>query len=201
MQQDSVVIRSADKSYEEGLAFARYVDMASEGGFHKALGPRFEDVIATAFMVPNHDLTYAHTVFAERDGVIVGMVSGYTAEEHRASSDLPLKLAPGSRIRRMVGLLLLRFISRILGELDEQSYYIQFLAVDENARGRGIGTELLTYLENRAQSHGCRRFCIDVSAKNPGARRLYSRHGFEIASEWPKIPLLPRVVYRMDKVI
>ena len=37
-------------------------------------GRRFEDIIATAFMQPDHDTSYQNVTFAERDTDIVGMI-------------------------------------------------------------------------------------------------------------------------------
>ena len=81
MRPDSVIPREANPTYDDGLAYARYVDIASEGGYRFALCRRFADIIATAFTLPGHDLSYEFTVFAERDGAVVGMASGYTTEK------------------------------------------------------------------------------------------------------------------------
>ncbi len=45
------------------------------------------------------------------------------------------------------------------------------------------------------------RFSIDISARNPGAQRLYARHGLEIVYAWPRLPLFHRVVFRIGKVL
>jgi ribosomal protein S18 acetylase RimI-like enzyme len=170
-------------------------------GYKKGAPDMEQDVVSirTARQSYKEGLEFAR--YVDIAGVIVGMASGYTAEQHSESSDLPLMRASGSRFRRMIGLQLLSFISRILGDLDEHAYYVQFLAVDAAARGRGIGTKLLAFMENRSQSYCCQRLSIDVSARNTGAHRLYARRRLKIVSEWPRLPLLPRVVYRMDKVL
>jgi ribosomal protein S18 acetylase RimI-like enzyme len=201
VENDLAVIRPANQTYEDGLAFAKYVDMASEGGLRKALGYRYEDIMANAFIEPNHDLSYTYTFFAEFEGAIVGMVSGYPAKTQRVSSHFALKRAAGSRFRRMLGIVLLGFVSGVHGGLDKDAYYLQFLGVDKSARGKGIGTKLLIYMENRALADKCVHFSIDVSAKNPGAQRLYERCGMIITSEWPKPRFFPSVVYRMNKDI
>ena len=86
MDRHSTVLRAANPTFDEGLACASYLDQAAEGFFHIWLGPRAGDIIATAFAQPDHDLSYQHVPFAERDDVIVGMFLGYTAEQHRGSS-------------------------------------------------------------------------------------------------------------------
>lgn len=198
-EHNTVTIRPASASYEEGLACARYINIASEGGFRKALGKRYADIIATAFVEPDHELSWMYTVFAEQEDQIVGMTSGAPAEVQARSSTEPLKLAPGNRARRNVGIALIGMVFHVFGEMNEDSYYLQMLAVDEACRGQGIGTQLLDYMEDRARNLGCRSFVIDVSAKNTGAKRLYEGRGLTIVSMWPKSPLLPRVVCRLSK--
>ena len=95
MEKEPVILREANPTYDDGLAYARYVDVANEGGYRYALGRRYTDIVATAFTIPGHDLSYEHTVFADCHGAVVGMASGYTAEQHGRSSDLPLRKAPG----------------------------------------------------------------------------------------------------------
>ncbi len=101
MDQHSVTLRAANPTFEEGLAFARYLDEAAEGFFRFMLGRRAGHIIATAFAQPDHDLSYQYVTFSECDNVIVGMWSGYTAEPHRRSSLQPLKQAAGRRNLRM----------------------------------------------------------------------------------------------------
>jgi hypothetical protein len=46
---------------------------------HEAIGRRVVHTVAKAFTQPGHALSYQHTIFAERDGAIVGMISGQVA--------------------------------------------------------------------------------------------------------------------------
>ena len=90
-----IELRPAEPSCEEGRAFARYLDTAAEGFFGFMLGPRSADILAQAFLAPGHDLSHQNVTFAERDGDIVGMVSGYSAMQHRRSTTRPLERAAG----------------------------------------------------------------------------------------------------------
>ncbi len=97
MDRQSIVLRAANPTFDEGLAFARYQDKAAEGFMRFMLGRRAAHIIATAFAQPDHDLSYQNVTFAESDNVIVGMTLGYTAEQHRRSSHQPLMRAAGRR--------------------------------------------------------------------------------------------------------
>ncbi len=101
MDQHSVTLRAANPTFDEGLAFARYADEVAEGFFGLMLGRRVAEILAAAYIQPDHDLSYQNVTFAERENVIVGMLSGYTAEQHRRSSRQPLKQAAGRRNLRM----------------------------------------------------------------------------------------------------
>jgi GNAT superfamily N-acetyltransferase len=93
MSQHPVALRAANPTFEDGHACARYADVASEGFMRVMFGRRFEDIIATAFIQPDHDLSYQNVIFAERDDAIVGMTLMDDFEEQaRASGSTRLSL-------------------------------------------------------------------------------------------------------------
>ncbi len=203
MDRHSIVLRVAKPTFDEGLAFARYLDEAAEGFFRFMLGRRVGHIIATAFVQPNHDLSYQNVTFAERDTVIVGMVSGYTAEQHRRSSRQSLKQAAGRRHLRMrIVLILFAPLMRILDSIADGDFYLQAIAVDKELHGDGVGSVLMDCFEERARASGSTRLSLDVSAKNEGARRFYERRGMTVASQWPKrLPIPGLRFYRMTKTL
>ena len=202
MDQQSIILRSAKPIFDEGLMYARYLDEAAEGFFRFMLGRRVADIIATAYTQPDHDFSYQNVTFAEHDEVIVGMVSGYTAEQHRRFSEQPLKQAAGNRALRMrVVRILLAPLWRILNTLADGDFYLQAIAVDKELRGEGVGSTLIDSIEDRARATGSTRLSLDVSAKNESARRLYERRGMTVESGWPKLFFIPRLFVRMAKLL
>jgi ribosomal protein S18 acetylase RimI-like enzyme len=203
MDLESIVLRAAKPTFEEGLVFARYLDEAAEGFFRFMLGRRAEQIIATAFTQPDHDLSYQNVTFAEYDNVIVGMGAGYTAEKHRRSSRQPLRQAAGRRSLRMrIVLVLFAPLMRIIDSIADDDFYVQAIAVDKELRGGGVGSVLMDFFQERARASGSTRLCLDVSAKNEGARRFYERRGMTIESQWPKrLPIRALKFYRMTKVL
>ena len=93
MDQHSTTLRAAKPTLEEGFVFALYVEQAAEGFFRFMFGPRFAGILAKAYTKPGHDLSFQNVIFAEQGNVIVGMASGFTAEQHRQSSEKPLRQA------------------------------------------------------------------------------------------------------------
>ena len=201
MDRHSIVLRAANPTFDEGLAFARYVDEAAEGFFRFMLGRRAGHIIATAFDRPDHDLSYQHVTFAERDNVIVGMFAAYTAEQHRRSSRQPLKQAAGRRnIQMRIVMILFAPLMRITDSIPDGDFYLQFIAVDKALRGDGVGSVLMDSFEERARASRSTRLALDVSARNEGARRFYERRGWNVESQWPKRLALPGLkFYRMTK--
>lgn len=203
MNTQSLVYRAAKPTFEEGLVFARYLNEVAEGFIQLMYGRRFADIIATAYGHPGHDYSFKNVTFVEREYGIVGMAVGYTAEQHRCSSDQPLKRAPGySAVRRATVGVLCAPLLRILDTLADGDFYLLSIAVDDDMRGEGVGSALIDSIEDRARASGSRRLSLDVSAKNEGARRLYERRGMTVESQWPKRLVIPGLkLLRMTKTL
>ncbi len=203
MNEHSIKIRAAVATIDEGLAFARYVNVASEGFFSFMLGARAEQIVADAYVHPDHDLSWQYVHFAEREGVIVGMYLAYTAEQHgRASRDVLLQAAGSSKLRLRVVNFLFAPMMRITSTIGASDFYLQFIAVDEKARGEGVGSILMDSFEGQAHAFGAARIALDVSASNAGAVRFYTGRGMHIESQWPRRLRVPGLkFYRMVKVL
>ena len=201
MSKPSIILRPAQPSIDEGLEYARYLDVAAEGFFRFMLGRRATEIIGKAYTQTGHNYSYENVLFAEQDNRIVGMASGFTAEQHRSFSDQPLKQAAGSQAFRMrVVKTLLAPMMRILNTLADGDFYVLSLATDEELRGAGMGSALMDAMEERGVASGSSRLALDVSASNAGARRLYERRGMKVESQWPKRIVIPGMrFYRMTK--
>jgi len=200
MDAESIRVRSAKPTVEDGLRFAHFAEMASKGQYRLLLGRRATEILATAFSKPNHDLSYEHTVFAECDGEVLGMTSGYTARQHRRASDKPLKqVAEHSALRMAVTFFVASPVLRFLHTYADGDFYVQFLAVDERHREKGIGSRLLRALEDRARDSASTRLVIDVVNRNVVARRLYRHYGFTPIDRWPRTRLVRPTLLRMVK--
>ena len=200
IDRQSVLLRPAKPELNEGLQFAKYIDQAAEGFFQVLLGRESENIIASAFMEPGHTLSYENVVFAEIDSKIVGMTSTFSEKQKRVFSEEPLRSsAKRSVIRMKLVRVLFAPLWRILETIPEGDFYVQGIAIDPDHRGAGIGSFLMSDIENRAKASGSSRLSLDVSAKNEGAKRLYKRLGMVESSQWPGSKFLPTVLIRMAK--
>ena len=200
-ERDSITLREARPTLDEGLKFARYLDVASEGFFRFMLGRRMVEIVAEAYLQPGNDFSYHNVIFAEKAGSVVGMASGYTGEQHGLHTSTPFEVMVGSLpFRAKVIAFLFAPLFHVLDSIPEGDFYLQSIGVDDDFRGQGIGSILLDAVEERAFFRGANRLSLDVSGKNPGARRLYERRGMRVESRWPKHLWIPGIrLLRMAK--
>lgn len=195
MTATSPTLRPARPSLDEGVAFAGFLDTAADGFFRAMLGRHVKRIIAASYLEPGHDLSHEHVTFAVRGRQIVGMACGYTAEEHRRSSDDALTRAAGTArsLRMAVIAFLGRPVLRFLDHVSNGDFYLQAVAVDDDQRGQGIGSLLIDHMEATARAEGCSRIVLDVAADNDGARRLYESRGMTVEAESRHPPFMPNM--------
>ena len=199
--KSEIVIRPANPTFEEGLAYAKFLDQAADGFIRFMLGAKFADVIADTFATPAHDFSFENVLVAERDAVIIGTAAGYTAQQHFNCSDEVLRKARGfSALRMSLIQMVAGSLWRFLNATENGDFYLQSIAVASECRGEGIGSMLIDAMEERANGTDATRFVLDVAAKNERARRLYKRRGMTVAARWPSRFPIPRFrVLRMAK--
>jgi ribosomal protein S18 acetylase RimI-like enzyme len=66
---------------------------------------------------------------------------------------------------------------------EKGALYIQKMGVIPEARGKGVGTALLSDAITSARAAGFRRCVLDVAVTNPRAQQLYERLGFHVTGE------------------
>lgn len=59
---------------------------------------------------------------------------------------------------------------------------IEAICVDEQARGKGIGTQLLKYVKQYGKENDCTDIYLTVNEENESAIRLYEEFGFKVKS-------------------
>lgn len=63
---------------------------------------------------------------------------------------------------------------------EEPHWYLAMVGVDPNARGRGLGTDLMRHAVARCDQEGAPAY---LESSNPRNISLYLRHGFEVMGE------------------
>jgi len=75
-----------------------------------------------------------------------------------------------------------RWDDALMHEVKPKECHVISIAVSAEARGKGVGTKLLQWVEAKAREKACDRITLHVVRGNP-AIRLYERVGFEIVPE------------------
>lgn len=80
-------------------------------------------------------------------------------------------------------------VGYVIFKIDEKDYQsmryrkqlsIEAICVDENYRGKGIGTALLKYIKKVAKEKGCTDLYLTVNKENEKAIKLYEKFGFRV---------------------
>lgn len=174
-QAISLTIRNARK--EEAPEIARYINLASyafDWHYWNSLAAEGVDPFEVGRLESSGEkgrTSYRNTHMAEIAGQCVGaMITYVVGSEPKAinrETTLPV-LVP-------------------LFELENEaldSLYINTLATDEVAQGRGVGTAFLELAGELAEGKPLSLVCSDA---NPGARKLYERVGFRVAASRPMV--------------
>ncbi len=62
---------------------------------------------------------------------------------------------------------------------------LYWLSVCKTFQGKGIGTALMTFIEDYARKLGFRKVCIYTNKEMVGARNFYEKRGFVLINEFP----------------
>ncbi|CCH59213.1 hypothetical protein TBLA_0B03740 [Henningerozyma blattae CBS 6284] len=78
-----------------------------------------------------------------------------------------------------VGTVKAKLIHNQKGGVLPQGVYIEVIAVLENYRQKGIGRELLAYIERECKSHFQHEILVHISVDNNNALQWYEKNGFQ----------------------
>ena len=131
--------------------------------------------------LPNSPQGWRHTVVAELDGTVVGIMQAGGDREDVKFTPAIVRLAlhtfgPLGIIRLLPRL---RARRRVETRRPPGAYHIAEIDVDPAYRNGGIGGALLDNAEADARAAGYDQMSLSTNTANP-ARRLYERHGFRI---------------------
>jgi len=117
----------------------------------------------------------AQTFVAAKGAKVFGVAFGHPAENEIKVNQLLQQVSaaqPGFPGPLVLG-----------GESQPGEWYLSMLAVDPQAQGQGIGSQLLDALPKLVAPQGATKLSLNVDDGNPGAAKLYRRQGFEKAGE------------------
>ena len=147
--------------------------------------------------------SYRYCTVAAARGALLGIELGYDATtqadvERDTGRYAAQILTPEQMAHLREAVSYVRFL---VPPVPNHAYYVMHLASARDARGRGVGAELLGAAFDRARRNGYRVCHLDVASDNP-AVPFYERMGMQLLSESRVLPLQKHGIashYRMVK--
>lgn len=165
-----------DESIDEGFTEGEREHVAALywEAFGRKLRPGFGDELAGRAVV-RAALRSTRLLVARQEGDVVGICGFYQAGTGAADfrwSRLRESLSVPAAVRASL-------VLSVLSRSDRpDTVVLDGICVDRAARGRGIGSSLLSAAADKARRIGARTVRLSVVDVNPRARALYERHGF-----------------------
>lgn len=138
-------------------------------------GIQTADFLEMAIRSPESPLHFSNAILAHDERQVIGMALAYSAAQFEVHPALK-SIVPAERLAPLESL----FSKRI-----EDSWYLNTLFVDEQARQQGLGRFLVELCGDVAAENGFSSLSLHVWADNAPARRLYSHLGFKVHSQIP----------------
>jgi ribosomal protein S18 acetylase RimI-like enzyme len=159
----------------------RYLLMAGEGIFEHLFdgaypGLTARDALALGVGDEASPYHFENAYLVETERGVVGCLVAFPADE-LGLPEIVYSVLPKDRIDPA---------RPLFEEGVPDSFYINTLAVDEAARGKGVGSLLLDFASELARSSGCDSLTLHAWGDNEAALSLYRAYGF---SELKKIHL------------
>jgi GNAT superfamily N-acetyltransferase len=133
-----------------------------------------DDILAGLYLLRGNRFSWNIVYVAECDGETAGILASYPGREF-----ICREMAIGLGLLKLCGFwdvlrLAVPALSIASGvETYWDEYYLANMAVFPQYQGRGVGSGLLAFMEQKARESGLNKCSLIVDTKNPSARRLY----------------------------
>lgn len=166
-------VRMATAADTEDLV--RYLLMAGEGLFEHMFdgaypGLTANDALALGVGDADSPYHYENAYLAELNGQVVGCMVAFPSEQ-LGLPEIAYSVLPPERLEG---------VRQLFERAPPSSFYINTLATDESARGKGVGALLLDFAAELAEAAGYDSLTLHVWGDNEVARTLYASRGFEV---------------------
>ncbi len=129
--------------------------------------------LKTLFLQENNQYSFKNTLVFEQNGKVFGSLVFYDG------ADLQTLRQP------VLDLILEKYgsVVSVEDETEAGEIYIDTVSVSPQSQGKGIGSQLITFLQKYVAETKNQRIGLLVDAKNPQAEKLYARLGFVFTNE------------------
>jgi len=170
--------------------------------FLTALGNKYLPVLgdknkAINFLIKNAN--FQNCLSVTEEGKLLGLLAMRTKKNEFINFDYKkLKEEYGviGGLIKKVKIFIFKYVPK-----DFKEMHIEYIIVDELARGKGIGTKLIGELINLAKNQGYTTVTLEVIGTNQRALKLYKNLGFQIENSTNIWPLNKIIGWNFDDVI
>ena len=143
-----------------------------------------DKVAANCFRHRRNIISFEHTHLVKVNGVNAGMVVAYDWIVYKSQQvKTGLLMARYMRSKLIKQIWHLKWTGKVLGRMDDGTFYIACLAFYPEFRNRGLGTNLMSFAEETAIRAGAVKLELDAETYNEGAIRFYKRFGMKTVGE------------------
>lgn len=185
---NNIVVRKGKPA--DAHHFSELVILSSPRVFSLLFGSRVKNVMKKIFPYRRHYYSYEKSFFIEVNGKTAGM-----AQLHRAK--------PRKREKINLTLLLIKYLNwrlprsvlsflrseKVISNFSRKDCYLSNVAVYPEYRSLGLGTKLLSAMEEEIKTVGKDRMVLHADVRNQGAIKLYERLGYKIESRVPPLKI------------
>ncbi len=188
----NVHIRPAQRTPADAAAFAELANMASHDILADITGPDHERVLISMFLGDDTLYRTRQVWFLDVDDMIAGMLCAFSGEQKADltdETDRQLLAGPGAQSAAAIQAQeQLGPISEFIDTVPEGAFYVQFVAVYPQARGKGYAGQLLALAHDLARKAGSTTLELDVETGNAAALAAYQRQGLAIVRTSAEVP-------------
>lgn len=143
-------------------------------------------IVASRMRSPSSEVSIRDAMlFLDDDGRAIGGFIALSGDElgRRRKADAVAYLHSVGKARRDSLLRRMQASRDMFATVRPDEFYLSKVGVRSDARGRGYGRALVEEFLSIGMSRGYRKFVLDVSGENTGARFLYESLGFQVSEQ------------------
>ncbi len=148
---------------------------------------RAKAILTGLFSQPGHRFSYQFTDIATQGGQAVGLFLAYPGKgQFWLNYHFARLLIKQYHLIEKIKLIRRSLPMAFVQEAARDEYLLANLAVKKGRRNQGIGAQILSHVEEKAQQAGCQRVSLIVTLDNQKVRCFYERHGYKIKAIHPE---------------
>lgn len=141
---------------------------------------RAKRILAELFPIKGHRLSYEFTEMVLLDGKVVGLVTSFPgSQKKKLDRQLDTQILRQYNLRGKIAVISRGLPLVFIKETAPDEYFLNNLAVKKGSRRKGVGSQVLSYIEKKAKLTNLIKVSLIVHVENKAAREFYRQNGYE----------------------